>query len=40
MLAFADTFWIMAVLFVAVVPLMFLMKRARTAGQPTEAAHI
>jgi DHA2 family multidrug resistance protein len=40
MLAFADTFWIMAVLFIAVVPLMFLMKRTRGAGQATEAAHI
>ncbi len=27
MLAFADAFWVMAVLFLAVVPLMFLMKR-------------
>ena len=27
MLAFADAFWLMAVLFMAVVPLMFLMKR-------------
>jgi DHA2 family multidrug resistance protein len=40
MLAFADTFWIMAVLFTAVVPLMFLMKRSRGAGQSTEAAHM
>jgi DHA2 family multidrug resistance protein len=28
MLAFADAFWLMAVLFLAVLPLMFLMKRA------------
>ncbi len=28
MLAFADAFWVMAVLFLTVVPLMFLMKRA------------
>jgi MFS transporter, DHA2 family, multidrug resistance protein len=28
MLAFADAFWLMAVLFMAVVPMMFLMKRA------------
>ena len=27
MLAFADAFWLMAVLFLAIVPLMFLMKR-------------
>jgi DHA2 family multidrug resistance protein len=40
MLAFADTFWIMAVLFVAVVPLMFLMKRTRGAGDSAGAAHI
>jgi DHA2 family multidrug resistance protein len=27
MLAFADAFWVMAVLFVLIIPLMFLMKR-------------
>jgi DHA2 family multidrug resistance protein len=40
MLAFADAFWIMAVLFIAVVPLMFLMKRTRAAGQSSGPAHI
>jgi MFS transporter, DHA2 family, multidrug resistance protein len=40
MLAFADAFWIMAALFTAVVPLMFLMKRTRGAGQSAEAAHM
>jgi DHA2 family multidrug resistance protein len=29
MLAFSDAFWVMAVLFLAIVPLMFLMKRQR-----------
>jgi DHA2 family multidrug resistance protein len=29
MLAFSDAFWLMAVLFLAIVPLMFLMKRQR-----------
>ena len=28
MLAFSDAFWLMAVLFVAIVPLMFLMKKS------------
>ncbi len=27
MLSFADAFWVMAVLFVLIIPLMFLMKR-------------
>jgi DHA2 family multidrug resistance protein len=31
MLAFADAFWVMAVLFLAVVPLMFLMRRSAAA---------
>ena len=30
MLAFADAFWLMAVLFVAIVPLMFLMRKTGT----------
>ncbi|MBZ5617622.1 MAG: hypothetical protein LAQ69_02635 [Acidobacteriia bacterium] len=28
MLAFADAFWVMAVLFVVIVPLMFLMNKS------------
>jgi DHA2 family multidrug resistance protein len=28
MLAFADAFWVMSVLFVAIVPLMFLMRKS------------
>ncbi len=28
MLAFADAFWVMAALFLAIVPLMFLMKKS------------
>jgi MFS transporter, DHA2 family, multidrug resistance protein len=39
MLAFADAFWVMAVLFVAIVPLMFLMRRAPKYGQSAVAAH-
>jgi len=31
MLAFADAFWVMAVLFVVIVPLMFLMRKAKPA---------
>jgi DHA2 family multidrug resistance protein len=33
MLAFADAFWIMSVLFLAIIPLMFLMRRS-TNAQP------
>jgi DHA2 family multidrug resistance protein len=32
MLAFADVFWMMAVLFLAIVPLMFLIRKTRPAG--------
>jgi DHA2 family multidrug resistance protein len=38
MLAFADAFWIMAVLFMAIIPLMFLMKSAPKYGQSAAAA--
>ena len=38
MLAFADAFWVMAVLFLAIMPLMFLMKRAPKSGQAAAAA--
>ena len=38
MLAFADAFWVMAVLFLAIMPLMFLMKRAPKSGQSAAAA--
>jgi DHA2 family multidrug resistance protein len=38
MLAFADAFWMMAVLFLAIVPLMFLMKRVPKSGQSAAAA--
>ena len=34
MLAFADAFWVMAILFLAVVPLMFLMRKAGPARGP------
>lgn len=37
MLAFADAFWAMAVLFVAIVPLMLLMRRAPKFGQSAAA---
>ena len=40
MLAFADAFWLMAVLFLAVLPLMLMMKRAPAGPGPAEiAAH-
>ena len=29
MLAFSDAFWVMGVLFLAIIPLMFLMKKIR-----------
>jgi DHA2 family multidrug resistance protein len=32
MLAFADAFWVMGVLFLLIVPLMFLMKKVRPSG--------
>jgi DHA2 family multidrug resistance protein len=34
MLAFADAFWLMAVLFLAIIPLMFLMKKTGPARGP------
>lgn len=34
MLAFLDSFWLMGVMFVAMVPLMFLMKRAEPGKAP------
>jgi DHA2 family multidrug resistance protein len=34
MMAFADAFWVMALLFVSVVPLMFLMKKSAPARGP------
>ena len=44
MLAFSDAFWVMAVLFLAIVPLMFLMKRqpksGRAAGRPRNARRL
>jgi DHA2 family multidrug resistance protein len=40
MLAFADAFWLMAVMFLAVLPLMFFMKRAPVGrGSAGAAAH-
>jgi MFS transporter, DHA2 family, multidrug resistance protein len=38
MLAFADAFWVMAVLFLVIVPLMFLMRRPPKYGHRTVAA--
>ena len=34
MLAFADAFWVMGVLFLLIIPLMFLMKRSRPPAGP------
>ena len=38
MLGFADAFWLMALLFLAVIPLMFFLKRAGPAAE-IPAAH-
>jgi DHA2 family multidrug resistance protein len=38
MLAFADAFWLMAALFTAIVPLMFLMKKAPRGARAAEVA--
>jgi MFS transporter, DHA2 family, multidrug resistance protein len=40
MLAFADAFWVMAVLFLIIVPLMFLMRRPPKYGQSAVAAGV
>ena len=37
MLAFADAFWVMAVLFIAIIPLMFLLKKS---GPARGAIHV
>jgi cbb3-type cytochrome oxidase subunit 3 len=34
MLAFADSFWLMGMIFIAMVPLMFLMKKAEPGKAP------
>ncbi len=34
MLAFADAFWIMAILFLSIIPLMFLMKKTAPVRGP------
>ena len=34
MLAFADAFWVMGVLFLFIIPLMFLMKKGRPSRRP------
>ena len=34
MLAFADAFWVMAMLFLLIVPLMFCMKKLKPARAP------
>jgi DHA2 family multidrug resistance protein len=34
MLAFADAFWVMAMLFLSIIPLMFLMKKLKPARAP------
>jgi DHA2 family multidrug resistance protein len=39
MLAFSDAFWIMGMLFLAVIPLMFLLKKSPPARGPMTAGH-
>jgi DHA2 family multidrug resistance protein len=39
MLAFSDAFWIMGMLFLAVIPLMFLLKKSPPASGPVAAGH-
>ncbi len=39
MLAFVDNFWLMAVTFLALIPLMFLMKKAKPHGAGPTASH-
>jgi len=34
MLAFADAFWVMAMLFLSIIPMMFLMKKLKPARAP------
>jgi len=39
MLAFSDGFWIMAILFLAIIPLMFLLKKTPPVRGPVSAGH-
>jgi DHA2 family multidrug resistance protein len=34
MLSFADTFWFMGVLFLCIIPLVFMMKKIKPARRP------
>jgi DHA2 family multidrug resistance protein len=37
MLAFLDDFWMMGLMFLSLIPLMFLMKKSRPHGAPISA---
>jgi MFS transporter, DHA2 family, multidrug resistance protein len=39
MLAYADVFFILAVMFLACIPLIFLMKKPKKGGGPGMGAH-
>jgi len=39
MQAFLDCFWLMGAIFLCIIPLMFLMKKARPQKGPAVAAH-
>jgi lipoprotein signal peptidase len=37
MLAFVDDFWMMGLMFLILIPMMFMMKKARPQGTPISA---
>jgi DHA2 family multidrug resistance protein len=39
MLAYTDTFWLLGLTFLAMIPFMFLMKKTQPRGTPTAPAH-
>jgi len=39
MLAFADAFWVMGILFLAIIPLMFFLRRVKPGSGPVAAGH-
>jgi DHA2 family multidrug resistance protein len=39
MLAYTDTFWLLGLTFLAIIPFMFLMKKVQLRGPATAPAH-
>ena len=39
MLAYIDSFWLLGITFLAMIPFMFLMKKIQLRGAPTAPAH-